>query len=101
SMAGTAGARTVSGVNAGALSATSTDAVNGGQLFATNTNVSANTSAITRNATDIAGNRTAIVDVANRTTAVEGNVTNLTTQINNGGVGLVRQDATTSAVTVA
>ncbi|MFY4259598.1 ESPR-type extended signal peptide-containing protein, partial [Achromobacter xylosoxidans] len=101
SMAGTAGARTVSGVNAGAVAATSTDAVNGGQLFATNTNVSANTSAITRNTADIAGNRTAIADVANRTTTVEGNVTNLTTQINNGGVGLVRQDATTNAVTVA
>ncbi|MFY3152436.1 YadA family autotransporter adhesin, partial [Achromobacter xylosoxidans] len=35
-MAGAEGARTVSGVNAGALAATSTDAVNGSQLFATN-----------------------------------------------------------------
>ncbi|MDR5871742.1 YadA-like family protein [Caballeronia sp. LZ062] len=72
-MTGTAGTRTVTGVTAGQLNATSTDAVNGSQLYATNQNVAQNT-------TDIA---------------------NMSTQINNGTIGLVQQDATTRNITVA
>ncbi|WP_423191134.1 beta strand repeat-containing protein, partial [Achromobacter xylosoxidans] len=100
-MAGTAGARTVTGVQAGGLSATSTDAVNGSQLFKTNADVTANTNAIAQNTTDIANNTTAITNVDNRVSTVEGNVTTLQTQITNGTTGLVRQDATTANVTVA
>ena len=65
--------RTITNVAAGRLSATSTDAVNGSELFATNQQV-------TQNTTDI---------------------TNLTTNITNGSVGLVQQDATTRNITVA
>ncbi|MFY4051945.1 Surface-exposed protein, partial [Achromobacter xylosoxidans] len=68
SVAGTAGARTVSGVGAGELSASSNQAVNGSQLFATNTNVSTNASNIAKNSSDIAGNTTAISNVTNRVT---------------------------------
>ena len=60
---GTGGTRTLTGVTAGAVDAASTDAVNGSQLFATNTNVTNNATA----------------------------TTNLTTNINNGTIGLVQQ----------
>ncbi|WP_431225855.1 hypothetical protein ACQ86O_27605 (plasmid) [Serratia sp. L9] len=56
SLAGTDGARTLSGVNAGALAAGSTDAVNGSQLFATNNTVAANTATLVTHAADIAKN---------------------------------------------
>ena len=46
-LAGANGARTVSGVKAGALTATSTEAINGGQLYATNQQVASNTTRIT------------------------------------------------------
>ncbi|QSN61767.1 MULTISPECIES: YadA-like family protein [unclassified Caballeronia] len=72
-MTGTAGTRTVTGVTAGQLNATSTDAVNGSQLYATN-------QAVAQNTTDI---------------------NNMSTQINNGTIGLVQQDATTRNITVA
>ncbi|EIF29679.1 hemagglutinin-like protein, partial [Burkholderia sp. Ch1-1] len=65
--------RTITNVAAGRVSATSTDAVNGSELYATNQQV-------TQNSTDI---------------------TNLTNTVNNGGVGLVKQDATTRNITVA
>ncbi|WP_429404363.1 YadA family autotransporter adhesin [Paraburkholderia sp. MM5482-R1] len=84
---GTEGARTLSGVKAGALSDTSTEAVNGSQLHATNQNVTANTTAITT--------------IDGRVTNVEGSVTNLTQQLDGGSVGLVQQDATSKAITVA
>lgn len=45
-VSGTSGNRTVTGVNAGAVTAASTDAVNGSQLYATNQQVATNTSAI-------------------------------------------------------
>ncbi len=44
-------------------------------------------------------NRVTTVD--GRVTNVEGSVTNLTSSINSGTVGLVKQDATTRAITVA
>ncbi|WP_235217256.1 beta strand repeat-containing protein [Burkholderia multivorans] len=61
SIAGTAGNRTLTGINAGALSATSTDAVNGAQLFATNQNVAKNTS-------DIGGLTTQVTNIGNSVT---------------------------------
>ncbi|MCR1310421.1 hypothetical protein, partial [Enterobacter sp. BT1271] len=53
SIAGTEGARALSGVKAGLLSADSSEAVNGGQLFSTNERVGVNEA-------DIASNRKAI-----------------------------------------
>ncbi len=61
SITGTAGARTLTGVKAGALTATSTDAVNGSQLFATNQNVAKNTS-------DIGGLSTQVTNISNSVT---------------------------------
>lgn len=66
-------ARKLKSVAAGDLSELSTDAVNGSQLFATNQKVAQNTA----------------------------DITTINTQINNGSVGLVRQDATTRVITVA
>ncbi|WP_184064965.1 YadA-like family protein, partial [Paraburkholderia sp. CI2] len=119
---GTDGARTLGGVKAGALSDTSNEAVNGSQLHATNqnvttntagiaanatniaantTNIAANTTNIAANATDVAANKTAITSIDGRVTNVEGSVTNLTQQLDGGSVGLVQQDATSKAITVA
>nr|WP_244144963.1 YadA-like family protein [Paraburkholderia tuberum] len=105
---GTEGARTLSGVKAGALSDTSTEAVNGSQLYATNQNVTANTASIAANttniadnATNVAANTTAITSIDSRVTNVEGSVTNLTQQLDGGSVGLVQQDATSKTITVA
>ena len=63
---------TITNVKGGALTAGSTDAVNGGQLFATNQQVSQNTS----------------------------DIGNLKNEINNGSVGLVKQDSDNN-ITVA
>ncbi|MFZ4833613.1 YadA-like family protein [Rouxiella sp. Mn2063] len=54
SLAGTDGARTLTGVNAGVLSVDSSEAVNGSQLFATNRAVDANTTSISENRANIA-----------------------------------------------
>lgn len=69
------------------LSSTSTDAVTGRQLYATNQEVAANKANIATNTSDIATNKT--------------NITSLSNQINNGSVGLVKQDADSKAITVA
>ncbi|MGO4396508.1 YadA family autotransporter adhesin, partial [Variovorax sp. M-6] len=98
---GTAGARTLSGVKDGTLGETSREAVNGSQLHATNENVKANTANIATNTTNIAGNTTAITKLDGRVSTVEGSVADLTNNMNSGSVGLVKQDATTKAITVA
>lgn len=92
-LAGTDGNRLLSGLTAANLGATSTDAVNGSQLFATNQLVAANT--------------TAIGLVETRVTNIEGslgtnisNVSNLTTAIQNGTIGIVQQDPATQNITV-
>ncbi|MEN4920923.1 YadA-like family protein [Achromobacter spanius] len=85
-VAGTAGARKLTGVAAGTLDATSLDAVNGSQLYATNQNVLANTTAL----------NTLDGLVAQNTT----NLNNLTASLTSGELGLVKQDATTRALTV-
>ncbi|MGF6921128.1 autotransporter adhesin [Paraburkholderia sp. 40] len=98
---GTDGVRSLSGVKAGVLSDTSTEAVNGSQLHATNQNVTTNTASIAANTTNVAANTTAITSIDGRVTNVEGSVTNLTQQLDGGSVGLVQQDATSKAITVA
>jgi len=70
--AGAAINRTLTGVADGNLSDTSREAVNGSQLFATN----------------------------NRLTTAETNITNLQNGMNDGTIGLVRQDADTNEITV-
>ncbi|WP_343573191.1 YadA-like family protein [Pseudomonas sp.] len=80
-------------VKAGELSADSSDAVNGSQLFATNQQVGQNTA-------DIAGNTTSINNLDGRVTNVEGDVSSLTTNINNGTVGLVQQAGAGANLTV-
>nr|WP_313370092.1 YadA-like family protein [Achromobacter animicus] len=74
-------------VGAGVLSSTSLDAVNGSQLYATNLQVQSNSTAITTLGTTVAQNTA--------------NLNTLTTNLNNGTVGLVRQDAVTGAISVA
>lgn len=79
--------RRIVNVAAGTLAATSTDAVNGSQLFATNTKVTNNTTAIT--------------NLGNQVTQIDGRVTNIEGDLNDGSIGLVRQDPGTGAITVA
>jgi autotransporter adhesin len=71
--AGVSQSRRLTGVTDGVLSSTSKDAVTGAQLYATNKNVSANAN----------------------------NIAALQSQISGGSFGLVKQDATTQAITVA
>ncbi len=81
---------TLTNVKAGALTDTSTDAVNGSQLYSTNQSVAQNTADI--------GALDDRVDVA------EGNISTLTTTVNNisnGTIGLVQYDADNGVVTVA
>ncbi len=49
------------------------------------------------NITNIQGD---ITDIDNRVTVNEGNIANLTTQINSGGLGLVKQSAAGANLTV-
>ncbi|WP_346778222.1 YadA-like family protein [Paraburkholderia sp. Ac-20342] len=127
-MAGAAGNRTVTGVAAGVVNASSTDAINGSQLYANSASVasalgggstvnddgtvSAPSYSVggttvgsigdalgnidgrtTQNTADIAKNATELTNVQN-------SVTDLSTQLNSGTVGLVQQDATTRDLTV-
>lgn len=71
--------RKLTGVSDGELSSTSKDAVNGSQLYATNQKVAANETNIATNST---------------------NISTLQTQINDGSIGLVKQDAGTQAISV-
>ncbi|MGF6604896.1 peptidoglycan hydrolase CwlO-like protein, partial [Paraburkholderia sp. GAS448] len=105
---GTDGVRSLSGVKAGTLGDTSTEAVNGSQLYATNQNVTTNAANIEANTTNITSLDSRVTTVDNRVTSidgrvtnVEGSVTNLTQQLDGGSVGLVQQDATSKAITVA
>ncbi|WP_105131991.1 ESPR-type extended signal peptide-containing protein [Burkholderia sp. BE12] len=78
--AGTAGERKLTGIANGDVEAGSMDAVTGDQLYATN-------QAVAQNASGISDNRTEI--------------TNINSQLASGQIGLVRQDQTTGAITVA
>ena len=90
----------IANVAAGTLAADSSDAVNGTQLYATNQSVDQNTSNITQNTNDIAKNAGDITHLDTRVTTVEGSVTNLTSQINTGTVGLLQQDPTSRNLSV-
>jgi trimeric autotransporter adhesin len=78
----------------GELSATSTDAVNGSQLYATHQQVTQNTSGITTL-------NTQVTSLDGRVTDNEGNITSLLEKVNNGGIGLVKQDTATGNIMVA
>jgi autotransporter adhesin len=125
---GTAGTRVLTGVAAGTLSAASTDAVTGGQLYATNANVATNTSNIAttnlRMASALGGGAGvdsnglltapsynvlgasysnvggALGALSTQVTTNTGDIATLETQIGNGTVGLVQQDATTHAISI-
>ncbi|MDR6504141.1 autotransporter adhesin, partial [Burkholderia ambifaria] len=112
---GTAGARTLTGVANGSVSATSTDAINGSQVHAAASSVAdalgggATVNAdgtISQPSYSVGG--TTVTNIGDALTNVDTRVTNnstqltqLTDQINNGSVGLVRQDAASSAILVA
>ncbi|MFV3416401.1 hypothetical protein ACNFH8_29550, partial [Pseudomonas sp. NY15436] len=67
-------------------SAQSSDAVNGSQLYATNQQVAQNTGDIS--------------NLDGRVTNVEGDVSTITTNINNGSIGLVQQAGAGANLTV-
>ncbi|MFM0022084.1 ESPR-type extended signal peptide-containing protein [Paraburkholderia azotifigens] len=110
---GTAGKRKLTGVAAGAVNTSSFDAVNGTQLF----NVAASTASVIggdstfdpstgkiTNPTYIIGGSTvttiggAIMNLDARVFSNSTDITNLQTQINEGGIGLVQQDGDTITV---
>ncbi|ACC71755.1 ESPR-type extended signal peptide-containing protein [Paraburkholderia phymatum] len=112
---GTAGARKLTGVAAGAVNASSLDAVNGSQLYGVSQSVSnafgggstVNSDGSISAPSYVVGGTTvnnvggAISNIDARTTQNSSDITNLTTAINNGEVGLVQQDPTTRNITVA
>ncbi|MGH3802871.1 MAG: YadA family autotransporter adhesin, partial [Pseudonocardiaceae bacterium] len=73
-------ANSLTGLAAGKVSASSTDAVTGAQLFTTNA---------------------AVADLDGRMVTVEDSVSDLASQIEGGGLGLVKQDDITREITVA
>lgn len=92
-IAGTDGNRVLTGLSAAALNAASTEAVNGAQLFATNQQIEGaieDIGAIDVRVTDI---EASLGDNIN-------SVTNLTTAIQNGTIGLVQQDLSTRNLSV-
>ncbi len=113
--AGTKGARKLTGVAAGNVNASSFDAVNGTQLY----NVAASTAnaigggstvktdGTISNPTYIVGGSTvttiggAITNLDARVYANSTDITNLQTQINEGGIGLVTQNQSSRNITVA
>jgi len=106
--AGTAGDRVLAGVAKGAVTATSNEAVNGSQLFGSNKSVAEALGGGSK--VDPDGKVTApvytvngepVTGVEGAITNIDGRVTNLGDQINNGTVGLVKQDATSKNITVA
>lgn len=126
-VAGTTGARKVINVADGSVVSGSKEAVNGGQLHDvsqsmasalgggsvvnTDGTISAPTYAVTNadgSTSQVNGVEGAISNIDSRvhdnTTAIAGNtsaIKDLTTQINSGGMGLVKQDATTRQISVA
>ncbi|WP_250365919.1 YadA-like family protein [Enterobacter kobei] len=86
SIAGTEGARSLSGVKAGMLTVDSTEAVNGGQLFSTNERVTKNTNDIALNTSNIATLNSMFND--------------LNYNISTGNVGIVKQDQHTKTISI-
>ena len=117
---GTAGERKLIGVAAGDVSATSKEAINGSQLHGVSDSVASaigagstvnpdgSISQPTFSVGDGNGGTTVVHNVGDAVTNLDGrmgtaetNITQLQQDVNNGAVGLVRQDATTQDVTVA
>ncbi|POR40887.1 hypothetical protein [Methylobacterium sp. V23] len=111
SVAGTLGARQVSGIASGTVSANSTDAVNGAQLNATNQALAGNAAAVT----SVQGQLTSTTTNLNAslstlqgqlgTTATSlasttGDLTTLRSGVQNGTIGLVQQNAITRDLSV-
>jgi len=94
--AGTAGARTLSGVAAGRVAADSDEAVNGAQLQATNADVASAR-------TDITTLQGEVVTLDGRMTVNEADITHLNEQVSDlasGSRGLVQQDAASGVISV-
>ncbi|KVD40962.1 hypothetical protein WS61_02375 [Burkholderia sp. ABCPW 11] len=98
---GTAGTRKLTGIANGSVTAGSTDAVTGDQLHATNQDVA-------KNASDLASLGTQVTSIDGRVTSIDGRVTSNETSItqirndmSSGSIGLVRQDPSSGAITVA
>ncbi|MDR0184695.1 ESPR-type extended signal peptide-containing protein [Lysobacter arvi] len=79
--AGTAGARKLSGVAAGAVTATSTEAVNGSQLKATNDAVAQNAADIDTLDGRVTANEDSIASLDSRVTTNEGDISTLKTDV--------------------
>ncbi|WP_246641636.1 YadA-like family protein [Paraburkholderia edwinii] len=114
-LAGGSAGTTITNVKAGAVSASSKDAINGSQLYgeasstaaalgggaAVNSDgtIKAPTYTVQGQTKGDVGSALAAIDTA--TTGNTTSITNLTNNINNGTIGLVQQDKTTKAITVA
>jgi autotransporter adhesin len=112
---GTAGNRVLAGVAAGEVSATSNQAVNGAQLHGTAASTAlalgggstvSNDGTITAPTYSVGGQDVhtvgdAVGNLDGRVTKNTGDISDLTTQINTGAVGLVQQDATSGEINVA
>jgi len=115
SLAGTEGARVLTGLAKGAVSAASTEAINGSQLHGTNQSVADGLGGGTKLNPDgtISGPTytvdgkpvknvgDAITNIDGRTTNNTTAITNLGDQLNSGSVGLVQQEAKSRNITVA
>ncbi|HZZ12550.1 MAG TPA: YadA-like family protein [Paraburkholderia sp.] len=111
---GTAGARQLSGVASGTVAPGSLHAINGGQLY----NSSRSTANALGGGSSVNGDGTvsapsysvggqtynnvggAITNLDGRVNTIESSVSNVTGQIQNGQIGLVKQDAATGQITV-
>ncbi|WP_454764173.1 YadA-like family protein [Cupriavidus campinensis] len=114
-LTGTAGARQLTGVANGTVAANSLFAVNGGQLYGVSSSISSSlgggsvvnadgtVSAPTYNVggTTVNNVGAAITNLDGRVSNIESSVTNVTNQINNGEIGLVKQDTATGNINVA
>ncbi|MEB6513690.1 YadA-like family protein, partial [Enterobacter roggenkampii] len=86
SIAGTEGARTLSGVKAGLLAADSSEAVNGGQLFTTNERVAKNTNDIALNTSNIS--------------TLNSMYNDLNYNISTGNIGIVKQNMFNKTISI-
>ncbi|MDV3469903.1 YadA-like family protein [Stenotrophomonas sp. C3(2023)] len=103
SFAGTAGARTLSGVAAGRVAADSDEAVNGAQLQATNDDVASARSDIATVQGDVTTLQGDVVTLDGRVAVNEGDISSLNQQVSelaSGSIGLVQQDATSGVISV-
>lgn len=111
---GTAGARQLYGVSNGTVAPGSTYAINGGQFYNASRSVAnslgggstVNTDGTVSAPSYSVGGQTynnvggALTNLDGRVTTIESSVSNVTGQIQNGQIGLVKQDAATGQITV-